>query len=156
MPHKKQLAKKSKRVISDNLRTYLLTGVRKKGDAQGFHLSGNFNRLRLIWDAVKDEIMTGWIKENPCARPYAFWLFDAPERRRKVSGSGDGWRPGMAIDSEGEPKYWQLSWKKKDPPCFESQAGFLERYNFLNDVERKILKGHPELLEPERIEFDDE
>ena len=154
MPYKKKLAKKSKSVISENLRTYLLTGERKNSDGEIFRLSGSPDRLREVWEVVKGEIMREWIKKNPCARPFIFWLL-APEKRTKVSGSG-GWRPGMALDSDGLPKYWQLWWSKKHPPNFESQTTFLARLNLLTPIEETYLKQHPELLEPEAVEFDED
>ena len=152
MPYKKQIAKKNKSVISENLRTYLLTGDREKADVEVFRLSGSPHRLQLVWDAVKKEILNNWIKQHPCTRPFIFWIL-APEKRKKVSGSG-GWRPGMAIDSDGLPQYWQLWWSKKHPPNFESQATFLDRNGFLTPAEKKYLEKNPKLLKPERIEYE--
>jgi hypothetical protein len=154
MPRKREIAKKSKTVISENLKNYLLTGELTKGDAEVFLVSDNPPQKRAIWDAVKAEILKDWIKENPCTRPYMFWLL-VGELRQIVSGSG-GWRPGMGIDSEGLPAYWQLHFNKKNPPVFESQAAFLQRNGLLTKAEKEFLKKHPALLEPETIEFNEE
>ena len=152
MPYKKKTAKKSKSVISENLRTYLLTGERKNSDAEVFRLSGLQDHLQKVWDAVKNQILPGWIKENPCKRPFVFWLL-ASEKRKKVSGIG-GWRCGMAIDFDGLPKYWQLGWSKTQPPNFESQATYLQRHGFLSDIEKVYFEKHPGLSDPEKVEFE--
>jgi hypothetical protein len=44
----------------------------------------------------------------------------------------------------------------KNPPVFESEAVYLQRLNFLTPMERKYLVSHPELLEPEVVEIDEE
>ena len=155
MPYKKKTAKKNKRVLSENLREYLLTGEQKmKGDIELFNLQKSPSRMKAVWNAVKGGILAEFIKKNPCSRPYGFWLLDAPERRRKTGGSGDGWSLGMAIDSEGLPKYWQLDWNKENPPTFESKAAYLDRHGLLSPMEKAYLEKHPRLLDPERVELE--
>ncbi len=66
MPYKKKTAKKSKAVISENLRKFLLTGEREKCDAEVFRLSGSRDHLEKVWEAVKGEITRDWIKKYPC------------------------------------------------------------------------------------------
>lgn len=151
MPYKREIARKSKRVISKNLRDYLLIGKLSQ-DSDVFRLSGDHKSLCRVWDTVKKEILLPFIKANPCRRPFAFWLC-ASEPRKQIGGLGDGWSPGMATDSDGLPKYWQLEWDKKNPPTFESEAAYLERHGFLTPVERGFLEKNPELMELERIEF---
>ncbi len=151
---KRVTRKIAKMPLSEDLKVYLLSGERKNSDAEIFRLAASEDRLQAAWDTAKDEILRKWIKEHPCTRPFIFWLL-ATEKRKKVSGSG-GWRPGMAIDTDGLPKYWQLSWSKKTPPSFESQAVYLERHKLLSESEQIYLKQHPELLKPEKVEFDED
>ena len=122
-------------------------------DGDIFIMACSDRKLKAAWESCKVEVLATWIKKNPCSRPWAWWFLDAPERRQQVSGSGEGWSLGMATDSDGLPRYWQLGWDKNNPPCFESEAAFLERHGFLSSVEKEFLKKHQELLEPERIEF---
>ena len=150
MPYKREIARKSKQVISENIRNYLLTGELSQ-DADVFQLSGNRKRFSVVWQAVKKEILPPFIKNNPCTRPFAFWLC-APEPRKIIGGSG-AWAPGMAVDEEGLPRYSQLNWKKKDPPIFESQATYLERLDLLMRTEKLHLKKHSKLLKAEIVEF---
>ncbi|HWL93850.1 MAG TPA: hypothetical protein VNT79_09970, partial [Phycisphaerae bacterium] len=37
---------------------------------------------REAWECLRDELLPKWIEENPGSRPWAWWAFDAPERRR--------------------------------------------------------------------------
>lgn len=70
-------------------------------------------------------------------------------RRRDVNGNiiptkyKDGDFSGKAINPE-------------NPPCFESIAAYLLRHNLLTPFELKHLEKHPELLEPEKVEFEEE
>lgn len=150
-----------KSTISDSLNHYFLTGsycaVEDCPDrAYTFLLArpGREPELRRLWDAVKDSVLSEWIKKFPCSRPWAWWKFDASEQRKHLSGSG-GWEPGMAIDETGLPQYWQFTWNEDDPPFFESQAAYLDRHGLLTAPEQKHLKQNPQLLESEKIEFDD-
>ncbi len=108
------------------------------------------------WESYRHQIMADWIKKNPCSRPYAFWKFDAPELRKQISGSGDVDYEGACISSDGLPEYWQVEWDKKDTVTFESEAACLERLDLLTPIEKTYLKKHPELLEPEVIEYEEE
>lgn len=112
--------------------------------------------MKEAWDSYRDQIMADWIKKNPCSRPYAFWKFDAPELRKQISGSGDVDYEGACISSDGLPEYWQVEWDKNDLPTFESEAACLERLDLLTPIEKPYLKKHPELLEPEVIEYEEE
>ena len=111
--------------------------------------------MKQAWETHRDQVIAGWIKENPCTRPYAFWRFDAPEGRKQIGGSGCVDYLGMRISADGLPEYWQIQWDKNDPPTFESEGAYLERHGLLTAPEKTFLKKHPALLEPERIEFDE-
>ena len=151
MPHRREIARKSKSVISENLRNYLLTGVLLQ-DRDVFQLSGNRKRFSSVWEAVRKEILSPFIKVNPCTRPYAFWAC-ATEPRKQVGGAGVAWRLGMVADGEGLPKYWEIHWQKKDPPVFESQAAYLKRLDLLTPTEKGYLKKHRKLLKPDIVGF---
>jgi hypothetical protein len=90
MPYRKKILKKSKSVISDNIKAYLLTGERAPGDAETFMLQRGGSQLKAIWKAVNRELLNDWIKQNPCSRPWAWWEWDAPraEPRQRLGGTG--------------------------------------------------------------------
>jgi len=39
------------------------------------------NGAAAMWNVVRGDELPRWIKERPGTRPYAWWCFDAPERR---------------------------------------------------------------------------
>lgn len=41
---------------------------------------------RECWEALKDEVMAEWVQENPGTRPWAWWKYEEPERRRRIDG----------------------------------------------------------------------
>ena len=152
---------KEKIPISESLKRYLLTGsycgVEGCPDRGYTFLLGRPGReaeLNRLWESHRHEILSEWIKKSPCTRPWIWWKFDASEQRLHLSGSG-GWHRGMAVDADGLPKYWQITWNKDDPPFFESSAVYLQRHNLLTSTEKKWLAGHPEAMEQESVEFDD-
>ena len=71
---------------------------------------------------------------------------------------------GLALDIHGKviPSPWKdgdftrVAVDFDDPPCFESQAAYLDRLNLLTPTEKAYLKKHPELLKPEMIDFDED
>ena len=42
--------------------------------------------MQLAWELMRDELLPAWIAEHPGTRPYAWWAFDSPERRRRIDG----------------------------------------------------------------------
>lgn len=68
---------------------------------------------------------------------------------------------GRAKDIQGkiipspfkEGDFPKTVYDKNDPPTFESEAKYLLRHGFLTPVEKGFLKEHLELLEPEKIEY---
>jgi len=84
---------------------------------------------RKTWRAIRDEILPEWIRQNPGKRPFAWWIYDAPEQRQRLGGTGtpcdevlnetpfcafgipvswvDAWEVeyynGRAVDVHGEP-----------------------------------------------------
>ncbi len=158
--------------ISDAVLRYLETGARERGDADMFVLQGNPDRLRALWRKVKKEILADWIQRTPCSRPWAWWQCDAPRKdtglgawfeplpvpRRQLAGVG---QTTVEVDpatvptfDRGIPDFAEID--EDDPPMFESEAEYLRRHGFLTPAETKYLAGHPELLEPEVVTFDED
>lgn len=81
--------------LSPALRGFLETGDHGDPEAEGFvemfTLSHPRKRAALAawWHAVRGELLRDWIAEFPGRRPFAWWLFDAPEpHRRRLGGIG--------------------------------------------------------------------
>lgn len=102
----------------------------------------------------KKEILSEWVKNCPCTRPFVFWLF-AEEHRREINGKEIEWR-GKALDRGGLPKYWDISWDPADPPCFESEAAYLERHGLLTATEKRHLEQYPDLMGADEVVFEED
>jgi hypothetical protein len=111
---------------------------------------GDFNE-KDAWEEVKDELLPQWIKENPCTRPFGWWLCDSPESRRRVGGSGR--RSDNAFFKFGLPDCWWIEVNHNQPPLYESEAAYLKRHGLLTPSEAKWLADHPEALEPVSVEY---
>ena len=47
---------------------------------------GDMDHMQAAWSEARGHVMKTWIKKHPGSRPYAWWAFDAPERRRPLHG----------------------------------------------------------------------
>jgi hypothetical protein len=117
---------------------------------------------RELWAAHGDAVLAGWIAEHPGTRPSCWWKFDAPGPRQRVGGVGTPAHEVSAYMLElhlGAPCHWITDhWLKflpgqpidpANPPMYESQANFLDRYNLLLPGERQRLRDVE--FAPERI-----
>ncbi|MFA9477109.1 hypothetical protein ACERK3_02260 [Phycisphaerales bacterium AB-hyl4] len=41
---------------------------------------------RRAWEVLRDDLLPEWIADHPGTRPWAWWRYDAPERRQRVDG----------------------------------------------------------------------
>lgn len=127
----------------------------------GFGAGENFREddAAEAWEVLRAEILREHISEEPCTRPWAWWMFEPHEARLCVSPPPRGLE---SVDDPDEPDeeernessrrrygiaspYWDHEGAEL---LFESQAHFLRRYGLLTKAERAYLERHPELLEP--------
>lgn len=81
-----------------------------------------------------------------------------------VSAFDEAYYNGKALDVFGkvipspfkDGDFQKTAYDPNDLPVFESEAAHLERHGFLTTTEKTYLKKYPELMEPEKIEFDDD
>jgi hypothetical protein len=117
-----------------------------------------------LWGEYRERILAEWIRDKPGTRPSLWWRFDAPrlldiprahrhcystpdliEPRRLLSGAG---RPACEVlnivpaYSLGIPVDWS-GFDPVEPPRFESQYEYLQRYGLLERGEG------PSEVEPE-------
>lgn len=89
------------------------------------------DEIRDAWMAMRDEILPAWIAEHPGCRPWAWWVFDAPERRRCISGQhpydDPAWRGEKRL-TFGKPSWHTFA-------QFESQVQYLHRLDLLTPAE---------------------
>jgi len=149
MPRKPRKPRVVKQIISSALRSYLETGEYEK-DTEGasdVFLIELSPKLKLAWDSCRDQLMGEWIQRNPCSRPWAFWKFDS-EPRQRLGGTGTPSYEVLAYSrrfERGLPADW-ISKREEDiynlrgvaidpenPPCYESEATFLDRHGLLTE-----------------------
>lgn len=136
-------------------------------------------RLREVWNELRDELVAAHIEQHPGTRPRRWWEFDAREPRQRVGGTGDPISEVLAYatswDGSGIPARWfteeyaecydhplenhehdrpAITLDPNDPPVFESQAAYLDRLGLLSNAERSQLnkRGWPK---PEAVKYDD-
>ena len=87
-------------------------------------------RRRQAWEEFRDELLPAWIAEHPGSRPHAWWLYDAPERRRCVTGPHPHDAKDWPEDCPkrlwyGKPSTWQANGYDYTAK-YESQVDYLE------------------------------
>ena len=120
--------------------------------------------LRVAWDRVRDEILAGWVEEQPGVRPFHWWKYEAPEPRRRLGGIGQAmhevsapveayeiglptiWVTPADVDRRGTA-FEGVPIDAEDPPRFESEASYLERHGL-------FLPGEKDRLSKADFEFE--
>ncbi len=113
---------------------------------------------RAAWEELREPLLRRWVKDNPGTRPHAWWLYDAPERRRRVDGvqhpfdnrKRKEYVAKWAADypREAEQNAYRLSYGKPNAFCvsddftaeYETEAEFLQRLGLLTGAERQALE----------------
>lgn len=143
--------------IPDVVTEFLKTGQEPESDhpdALNLFLLRNpeSEELEKLWKEAKGDIMASWKRSKPGTRPFAFWLFDAPEPRRRIGGKGiadfEHYPAIWPCLKWGLPQYWH-NFNESDPPKFESEASYLRRHGLLFKSEEKRLTAAD--FEPDAI-----
>lgn len=114
---------------------------------------------RALWREHGEAVLSEWVVETPGTRPSTWWRVDAPDPRQRVGGIGTPLHECTAYVMElvcGVPLRWLTPALAKrgflrpiveypaidpaNPPVFESQATYLDRYNLLLPGERRRLR----------------
>ena len=115
------------------------------------------DRLRLAWEELRNPLLGDWIPEHPGTRPYAWWLCDAPEPRRVVSGIEHPMSGFRNMNGDGPREHWYgipnpVHVLRRDecvdkglefpqlPPKYESEVSYLGRLGLLTVAERDVLE----------------
>ena len=135
--------------------------------------SNNQGKLKKHWRQHKEDILSIWRLEHPGSRPWAWWLFDAPETlRHRLGGQGtadhevfskaeeiffgvhvsyiqdDDFKAYMSL-GETLPPYAQ-PFDPDNAPQWESEASYLQRHGLLTTDEE--CKLSPVDFKPIRIQ----
>lgn len=138
----------------------------------GFRGFDGTPKPRDLWARYGAEFLPAYVKAHPCQRPLPWWQWDSPRcdtgtgawfeplpvPRRRIGGTGqtevEKWPATVPTFDRGIPSFAEID--PADPPTFEAEAEFLRRHDLLTPTEQRWLAGHPELLAPEAIVFDDD
>ena len=136
--------------ISDSTIRYLLTGAWPVDDDWLDEFVTSEAEIAADWRELGADLVAEHVKAHPGTRPAGWWMFDSPEPRRRLGGTGEPFEDSFA---RGLPEFWE-SIDRADPPRFESEAAYLARHNLLSTSERRRLT--PADFEPEVIAVDPE
>jgi hypothetical protein len=119
---------------------------------QCFH--GDREAIEAAWNELRVPFMRQWIAEHPGSRPWAWWEFDAPERRQCVNDvhpfdRPDRWRETDRLCcAEIQRRTYSLWYGcpallgPGDFDCrFESQPDYLDRLGLLTAQERAAIEA---------------
>ena len=148
-------------VLDDDKINYFLTGI----DHAFFW--DEWERVR-DWEAIRDDLLRDFARDNPGRRPFFWWVKDSPGPRLRVGGVGD------VVPAYDTPMNLRYGIPRKssfvsdrllaavapvgaglavydvnDPPVYESQASFLKRHKLFVNGEEKRLP--PESFAPEVV-----
>ena len=118
---------------------HLLSGYQSCGDDFGREVRGTLDveAMREAWITLRDELLPQWIAENPGTRPYAWWQFDAPERRQRI-GTRRYLYPLAEIDhTTPEPHYEFIADDKPHPfdnPSVPSESHLSSTFENINKL----------------------
>lgn len=158
MPRKPMRLKKEQRKIPENIFQFLCDELPNPYDDCDIFLLQEAD-IRKLWDELKIEIMAAWISKHPGRRPTLWWRFNSPGPRERIGGKGqlisEKYPAVFQAYERGLPTGWD-SIDAGDPPCFSSEAAYLDRHELLTPAEKKVLAKMPEAWEPEKVCFDEE
>ena len=96
--------------------------------------------LQRLWNLHRKRVLAAYILEHPGRRPWAWWMWDAPQdQRRRIGGLGTGLseRPdGEHPLSFGRPNAYDDDYSNEDPPRYESERDYLARHGLLTKAEQ--------------------
>ena len=111
--------------------------------------------FREAWLELKDTLLPKWIRQHPRSRPYAWWRYDAPERRKRIDGKPHPFgnpEQNAAVNRiaalpDAQPQYREWSYRlcygkpirlivpDDHAAKYETQVDFLSRLELLNPDE---------------------
>ncbi len=93
---------------------------------------------RAAWERIGSEATAEYRKKNPGSRPWGWWVFDAPESRRQIGGTG---KSILIEDTHFPAVDFGIPRMQRGPLEFETEAEFLKRHGLLTKTEQKSLQN---------------
>lgn len=130
MPRVRRRPKSRREGIEDKHVQYLLTGF---WYVRPFPFADDEAEQREVWNELRDELLPDWIAESPGTRPWAWWQFDAPERRRRINGAHPFDNPERSASQNrlwfGRPAVYVC--RDDSEARYETEREYLTRLNLL-------------------------
>jgi len=150
MPRVKKRPKRRRQITADHRRAL------RTGHSFTSRFDANTGTMREVWQDLRGDILREWIRANSGSRPWAWWQFDAPERRKRIDGKPHPFlnpeRQAIVEQAEADnPGYRRRVMRLSfGMPCvfitpddweatFELEAEYLDRLGLLTPAERKAL-----------------
>ena len=89
-----------------------------------------------------------YIKAKPGYRPCLWWLYENQAGLRLRLDDSEAIPAKDEYSLHGIPTNWEVPAEKTEL-IFESQSAFLQRHNLLDADEKRFLRNHKNLLQPE-------
>jgi hypothetical protein len=102
-------------------------------------------RKRLAWEELRDDLLPAFIEQHPFERPWAWWVWEAPERKRCLNATHphDDSRWPAHLDKHlfyGTPRYICFMPESGDLSFqYEDERDYLIRLDLLTAGERELL-----------------
>ena len=159
--------------VGEGVIAFLRTGIAPPGDAETYLWKIEDEKVKAAWKTVGADLLAEHVKKFPGSRPWAWWEFDAPERRLRVGGTGTPRHEAFPTKNPryrfGVPQDWIVerevnfylrrgriigkAFDENDPPTFESEPAYLRRLGLLLPGEEKRLKDSD--FAPVPVTFDE-
>ena len=112
-------------------------------DLFGHHLNPDLVAIEKAWRLLQDDLLSLHVSKLPGTRPWAWWVFDAPEPRQCIEGEHDCPRRDESMLRDNKTTYFGRSPIYACPQCWEecheTQTAYLFRLNLLTPEEREII-----------------
>lgn len=136
MPRPKKESRKRITVSADRKKMLYLLNC-----SHSLELARSPKAGRQLWEQYRRKIMPIWIDVLPGCRPWAFWEYDAPERRKAIEGvciytrRPDTYKRysfGIPTLADYEPDGTPID------ATYESEADYLARLDLLTEQEKAL------------------
>ncbi len=144
MPRLRRRSKRQPAPMADHQLQTLTRGFPARRTQAGMAFYGDRDAQRCLWEANREPLLEWWIGEHPGRRPAAWWLFDAPEPRRRVAGPEGAERAALLDEMNAKWPGLRTMWTSFGLPKshlklmgdkYESEIDYLRRLSLLTPWE---------------------
>jgi hypothetical protein len=128
------------RELGPDLKRHLLYGYFFQ---EGFQ---DLQAMRGWWREVRAAVLPAWVKQLPCTRPFAWWLFEGVPRHgeRLLVDPFPEWAPNLKQERQ---RHFGILHSHYLPPLQESEGVYLQRHRLLAAAERRLAEANPAALD---------